>query len=123
MFGVGYGITGKDKIDILENIKEIIFVNDEGGCRSIKFRYKNDFIADGELVNEIKKEMLKKIQEGVKSKKAIFKGYGILYIRRVNHFLEPHWSDNPESRFFKIIIDINFRKEIKDVKYGVLFRL
>jgi hypothetical protein len=124
MTEIDYLIEGYEKINIMESIKDIVLndLDKEDSWQSINFEYNKDIIADEEVINDIKKEMFEKIHKQVKTRKAIFRGFKVSHIGRVEHYLRPHWADLPSYRFFKMIITISFERKFEDVRYGVLFK-
>jgi hypothetical protein len=120
-------VEGDDKVNIIENIDEVVLdrkfnINKKTGWKLIHFKYKSDIITDDKVINELKKLIFEKIQDGVKYEMSIFEGYDIVFREKLNHHIRQlFWYGNNRSVTFGVIV--NFEKKVKDVKYGVLSRI
>jgi hypothetical protein len=127
MADILFTISENDHIKIVENIDEITLdkkfnVNKKRGWNWIHFKYKNDIIADEKVVNEFKKLLFTKIQEAVKYQMSIFKDYNLYIEGKIDHFIRPFFWHS-DYKLLKLIVTVNFEKNIRDAKYGVLFKL
>jgi hypothetical protein len=122
-----FTISENDHIKIVENIDEITLdkkfnVNKKRSWSLIHFKYKDDIIADEKVVNELKKLLFTKIQEAVKYQMSIFKDYNLYIEGKIDHCIRP-FSWHSDYKLLKLIVTVNFEKNIRDAKYGVLFKL